>query len=1806
VPQPVAGGEEWSALKPEPHLSAEGQATRDALLKRYSSGVVSVQSTGSVDIGALDVTVDLFKEEIDRAKTDFNTWNFVSARDRFLKVAEKADKLPPSEAINEVRMRARSGGAAAMLNLQETERAINVLSEVEERYLTEQQRANLSMMLTQAGDVARATVVANALPASAPETSAAKQLASIARGDLEVGEVTHTLVALKLCETHLEQQHPALAADVAMRALRSDRNRDLVSNGLMCALMTACCVTLVEQCAPEAGMSPEQLRSAVAVIERYALPPSVPDDLREVYVRSALQYAHVTLDHRLLAALRERFPGDLDRVVATTQELQADDLAKDGSITDAIGLVSGDPAGWRVQARRFHLMAMGGDTQAASKGLSELAGRYPNRFPIETLACEVALNESRFPDALAHAENAFALYPNHGTRLLLARSAVSCGKSARALDVVADPDVGNDPASLWVLAHAADRLSDPRAVALWEMYLRLRPDSCTARISWALALSRVGEHDRAADGVVAIIKAPPEDLSVEAIVACGQLQLAATPSDDRKARIRRIADLVQERFGARPEIQLHRFTLLAGIGEQQNVGLDYERLEATGHVQSMSFDDLLATFRTRAEQANSALTLYQEGCLTVEALIRVTDGRTASFVSELLAGRQQLRTSSLVGNRTERVPLAGRRVLVSLLELVLFENLGVLEHVLTLLGEGRLVVFDDVWSQLIEDAVFLQQVTQTEEADRLGSIVRRIATNSKYEIVRTSESDDEVAASRGVAWVRLTDETYDIGWLAGVVIARAAGPVSSARTFAQRHARPIPNVAPDSIPKVVQLDQAVIEGLALHGLLEAAEHVFERILVGPSSMSMLKSRLSRLEDELRAMKLMQSVRRRANQARTRGALDIVDRPRVPAVESLTIEDEKAEWTRMAIREPLAYKQWLVDEPNGVRVTAEYVGSLMPLHPELWKSLPWSSPDAAVTAWQALRQNETREWTLVEVVRALPDDSLRSAALSQLAELGFQEALDATELLSLVGRFGRLDIGRGGAALDRVESLVANPRDPSAGLARMRLAAVYANTIWAAIQKEDAPLSTQLTRELLGRAVSLGARSQARMAELLIGDLLLMSISDPMASMTDDENSDSMRLRKTGAIVEVWKAIREWSDGHEDRQAACRRAVSYGWVKLHEYTENGPRSTLAWSPLALATDKLLPRTSFERVPQADAAVATLSALWRERPLRLRRTQIADGTVVNLEELLQTGSSRFQDRGVSLVNESTARFLFNVGNERAVAVLVPVEALLLRAGSTEVKSSLARDLAGLVGTLDGRLYEDLVRFADHPDDPKAQSALAVSACTASFRFVRDDPSVIAFWGEPSNVSQQGHLATFDDLRELLSEPENVNPAFAREIKERVEDGIWASRLDAGELMQVAGRVPGRSVINVAAALVEQPPPGTWEGIGAALNDAATVPIGRLAQAVALAGLVPQFGKGDDAQRDFSTELRCVLEQLDSEKGKAFASVEAKSLALLERLVLRLAGIRPVPHHQLHWLTFRLYEWWCENSDFEERRVTSQDETGRDDLVSFRWSTVLNVLLDVCEMTSLSAGKRPTHLAALTEHLLRRATREPWKADPFEPFWRRPQGGGWTAASILLWISPAQFQQLPEEIRLRVFENLPIETEPLNERVLPYVSFLDGIVSNVDNLSEEEIRAVNRWLSKLGDSEIARKWRLHIWSRLVARGEETNHKALRDLVELEMKGERHKEFISQYVSSLARTWVSPEVVQRSVDWAAAACEQGGRIADGVIEAWHRDPDAIESFKTGLSTELLGRTSEHCQGEGAAVRDAAPLPFSEKAAQT
>jgi hypothetical protein len=669
-------------------------------------------------------------------------------------------------------------------------------------------------------------------------------------------------------------------------------------------------------------------------------------------------------------------------------------------------------------------------------------------------------------------------------------------------------------------------------------------------------------------------------------------------------------------------------------------------------------------------------------------------------------------------------------------------------------------------------------------------------------------------------------------------------------------------------------------------------------------------------------------------------------------------------------------------------------------------------------------------------------------------------------------------------------------------------------------------------------------------------------------------------------------IRRWSEGHEDREAVCRRAISHGWVKLHEYID-APHRAVNWAALLLVADKLLPRTNVERVPEPDAVVAILSALWEKRPLEHRAAVLPDGSSINLERVLEIGAARLKNREVQGVDESTAGFRCEVGGH-AVQMLAPVEALLLRASSPELRSGVARDLAAIVGPLDGRLYEALLRFADSPQDPDVQSSLAIAACTSPFRLIRDDASLLSFWGEPSNTGHQGHLAHLDELLELLSEPDSMDVEFAREVKQRAEAGVWASRLDAGELVQLAGRVPGRCVITVATALVEGPPPGMWNGITETLAQAATVPIGRLAQAVAVAGLGPLVGRVQDAPADLGDQLRAMLQQLDSDEARQFAVVEARCLALLERVVLRLAGIRPVPRHQIHWLTFRLYEWWCQNSTLAERSEVSRTEVGRDDLHAFRVRTVLNVLLDVCEMVSASAHRRPGHMEALTELLFQRASDDPWTSDAFESYWKRPQGGGWLAASILLWLSPNHFKRLPPKIRLRVFENLPVKTEPFDVHALPYVSFLEGIVANIDSLSDEEALAMHAWLERLGDKGVAPLWRLHIWVGLVVQGDESNHESLRILVEREAADRNHAWFVAHYVGTLARH----NVTHGMVEWLAKVADGGGRVAAGIVDAWRKDSQAVAPIKDQLSRALLERDDLHSQAEGAALRDAVLSP--------
>src|SRR5438094_1118986 len=96
---------------------------------------------------------------------------------------------------------------------------------------------------------------------------------------------------------------------------------DLIENGLICALMHACCLTLIEQCQTDQRMSPAQLLNALEHIEQYRPKSTLPEKLRLAYVDTACAYARCTVDHRLLRRVSEQFPEEFTKIEAASADL---------------------------------------------------------------------------------------------------------------------------------------------------------------------------------------------------------------------------------------------------------------------------------------------------------------------------------------------------------------------------------------------------------------------------------------------------------------------------------------------------------------------------------------------------------------------------------------------------------------------------------------------------------------------------------------------------------------------------------------------------------------------------------------------------------------------------------------------------------------------------------------------------------------------------------------------------------------------------------------------------------------------------------------------------------------------------------------------------------------------------------------------------------------------------------------------------------------------------------------------------------------------------------------------------------------------------------------------------------------------------------------------------------------------------------------------------------------------------------------------------------------------------------------------
>lgn len=409
--------------------------------------------------------------------------------------------------------------------------------------------------------------------------------------------------------------------------------------------------------------------------------------------------------------------------------------------------IPSDNAPWIHPYVRVSELAAQGEPARAVEQAVELTRIWPHRAPLERFAAIALLRRGRAEEALEHARNAFNELPARGHRLLLARCQLACGRYEETWETLEPLKTSEHRVILHTCAMAARHI--PRLVTqardLLKRYLLLTDDDATARLELARTLFQLGQRRQAAEEAWIAATGPGSDrLDATALHTCAEAQRLEEADDVlTQARVRRIADLLRERFPGDLQAERLRLRLLVVLGlPEEAPAPDWQRLIEAGDVVKATTEQILAVVQHQMDRRATALAAYRTGHLSFEALCKVTNLPAAMHVERFFQEAQtnpgSMSPPIAIGELTP--DLQGAHLLVGELELLLLLKLKLLRALRTALGSaGRLLVFNDIVER-IHAGVY--QHHEQEEAGRLAA-----------------ELQQAIGAGRGEGWIELLERS---------------------------------------------------------------------------------------------------------------------------------------------------------------------------------------------------------------------------------------------------------------------------------------------------------------------------------------------------------------------------------------------------------------------------------------------------------------------------------------------------------------------------------------------------------------------------------------------------------------------------------------------------------------------------------------------------------------------------------------------------------------------------------------------------------------------------------------------------------------------------------------------------------------------------------------------------------------------------------------------------------------------------------------------------------------------------------------
>lgn len=1779
-----------------------------AIVERYKPETLSARvATSITEASGLEfAAVSLCRDELERARAAFESNRWKDAQQLYAEIQGIASRIADSGASGRdaraVFTSALLGQVACLLNLQEADRARELLSILDQEPLDTRQSTVLARALVELNDEARARAILDAVPEPERDTERwreASALVEFARGNVPETFERVPSVLYALARKSLITGEVGKAAAVAFEALAKDAKNPILVASLVSTAMVALMRTLFEDDLADEGIGvderPECARKIAAEFKT-VFSAEMPTHVRANALEVALNY---------VGSLRER---DLFRwILSNSDQTERDkgqpnevrlafQSAEKGDLTKALELMPRQNHPWRTDLMRSQLLRAAGDQDAALEILNGLVAAWPGRVPIHIALAELFVERRQFELALPHAEAAYRGFGTPSMALVFARCLVETERGRRALEVVEHLDTTEHVLEL--RAYAADQANDPRAPMYWSQLLTYDSNDANAKLRLAAALFRSGDIEEAARHARELLELSFDALGRDQIAACGQILSMARFLPTSDELIQRAADALRTRFPNDDRAEMLRLTLLTSLGfPAGTTPIDYERLVRAGHLKAISIDDAATLLKDRTALVSAAHDLYREGWLDAETLCEVTGIRVATLVVGWLkaaaSGRTPLRAAIVPGLTTEVESISGRHFLCSSIELLLLQKCGALEHLPAVIGDGSLVALDSIWVRLVDDVYYLEQSTQRDELARLERLLAKIAAAPRLRRLESTSAEREVARRDGLVFV--TTELREATDVDARSLLRGLVDVAAVSRLQCEHAiKYLGGERPDTPSAELNarflLENGLLELFDAAGILDALLSVVSEMSVSNAAIASIRHRLDELQTYGEAARLQRQTIEQLG-AGLRAGWFRLTQPAAVSLPSLRddVDQEQAKLLTRSIRHQAVFKELLNRNLAWTRIAADSFGFDSLGHPQQWRMLAFQDDRQGQAFIRKYWRPGKREITLSRFARSIVRQPQRSSVMRALAQLGFADALLPDDVASLVKEYGRADAGGAARVLDGMESSAGDAQSRGV-FSRMQLSIVYAMAIWK-LAKARAELTTQpVSQQLLSRLERLDQQYSSRLVEQTVCNVMLAALDDREASFVE-AGPDLFQLVPSSIAGQLWTELSAWEKQDAHRKTSLRRALAHAWEQLG-HLKDGPREAAQWAPLALATDVLAEGTRFDApIPNPDAVVAVVSALWKTRPLARKKIAFkskTDSVDVDIETLLMAATIVLSDEHGEwrLDDGTTLAFQYTpTSSQGAVEVSVPVEAVLLRM-EAQSAARVARQLAISSGARDGRLYRALIEFSKAPTDKSRRKYVARAACGAPFRLVADDPRFILSFGDRASTSQQGYPSSLDELRELLSDPPDLVGADARTLVKRFferfeEGGVWFSREDKYSLLELASRVPGPLPSAAARFVLAEQDDDDLKHIERALTVSQNMPIGMLSMATAFAMLVickePPSEHGSLMSTAFVGMLKRELGT--TSENDTLASIEPAALQSVGRVVSRVAPwALPVVEHA--WLTTRLYEWWMREVEVRDLYTFLKPEASLD-WQRLRAEVVLNVVLDILEATVVTQGRVPSLPSSMLEILKAVASRH--GTNPFEAakrpawiYWDRPQGCEWLASSVLLWGAPNAFFDLRPELRLSILEKLPRSNEQAKEFAISYQPVFRALSRGAEFLTDPEMSAMHQWLGAAESGALLDLWRAEFLTGMFAsRGDTDAAAALRKLAGADTLRVARAEVVGGYLEAASSPKVTgmEATVIELLETVYGTEDADARIAAGVGLALQRpNRERVLAFLQGV----------------------------------